>query len=102
MHALRERWPGSRERPRDDYQRLLNFSASLFGELHESFLELSLSMLPAEFSVHLREKMSREKFESTYRRVAAVKKEVNTMLLPMVRDRAPKHQAPRFLTAIGC
>lgn len=93
MHALRERRPGSRERPRDDYQQLLNFSASLFGELHESFLELSLSMLPAEFSAHLREKVPREKFESTYRWVAAVKKEIDTALLPMVRDRAPKHKA---------
>jgi len=93
MHGLREKRANPPTRPRDDYQQLLGFSASLYGELHESFVKLALSMLPAEFSTHLNEKLSREKFESTHKWVFAMKKDVDTVLLPMVRNRAPQSKA---------
>jgi hypothetical protein len=102
LHALRERRPHPGPRPRDDYQQLLGFSASLFGEKSKSLLKLSLSMLRAEFSAHLNEKVPCE-FESTYQWIAAVKKEVDSVLLPMVRSRAPQSNvyfetAAAFLT----
>jgi len=50
-------------------------------------------MLPAEFSAHLNEKVPSEKFEYTAEWVVALKKEVDTVLLPMVRGRAPQPKA---------
>lgn len=93
MHALRTRQAGPGNRPRDDYQQLLDFSTSLYGELHASYLKLRIDMLPTEFSDHLNEKVPCEKFEFTYQWVSAVKKEVDGVLLPMVRERAPKQKA---------
>jgi hypothetical protein len=89
--------------PRDDYSQLLGFSSSLYGELKEALLNLKISMLPPEFSAHLNEKAPSEKFEYTSQWVVAVKKEVDAVLLPMVRGRAPQAKvynetAAAFLT----
>ena len=55
-------------------------------------------MLPSEFSAHLRERVPCENFELTAHWVVAVKKEVDSVLLPMVRNRAP-HRNAYFETA---
>jgi hypothetical protein len=90
MHALKERRANPRTRPRDDYQQLLNFSASLYGDVREAIVKVGISMLPLEFSAQRNEKVPCEKFESAYRWVFALKKEVDAVLLPMVRNRAPQ------------
>lgn len=80
----------SRSEPRtqapEDYQQLLGFSASLYREVGRNLLELKINMLPHEFSAHLREKVPPENFESTKQWIVAIKKEVDTVLLPMVRE----------------
>ena len=50
-------------------------------------------MLPAEFSAHLRKKVPSENFESTRYWIVALKKEVDAVLLPEVRNRAPQPTA---------
>ena len=84
--------------PRDDYAQLLGFSSNLYGALESGLLRVEISMLPQEFAAHLNEKLPCEKFEKTRHWVVAVKKEVDGVLLPMVRGRAPEHNA-HFETA---
>jgi hypothetical protein len=98
MHALREKRGGPPTRPRDDYQQLLGFSASLYCDLDKSLLELRVKMLPTVFSAHLREKVPCQNFESTACWIVALKKEVDTVLLPMLRNRVP-HLNAFFETA---
>ena len=103
LKAQSER-PRPRERttgPRDDYSQLLGFSSSLYRDLDVCILKAKISMLPAAFSAHLNEKVPSEKFEYHSEWVVAVKKEVDTVLLPMVRGRAPQPKPitrprPRF------
>jgi hypothetical protein len=85
-YSLANRRSESRSKPPEDYQQLLGFSSSLYREHDKSLLELSVNMLPREFSSHLREKVPRENFESTRQWVVALKREVDTVLLPMVRE----------------
>jgi hypothetical protein len=93
IHALREMLGSPRTKPCDDYEQLLRFSGSLYGDFKDRFLEFNIGMLPSEFSAHLREKVLSQHFESTADRIVAVKKEVDTVLLPMVRNRAPDRNA---------
>jgi hypothetical protein len=93
MHQLRERKAGPSTTRRDDYEQLLGFSTSLYGSLDGQFVELRLGMLPKEFSAHLRDKVPRKKFESASHWVCALKKEVDGVLLPMLRARAPQGNA---------
>ena len=88
-HALSTRPSGPRQ-PRDDYEQLLGFSASLYGRVERMFVQLSVSMLPAEFKAHLNEKVPSDNFDDTSDWVVALKKEVDRVLLPMVRSRAPQ------------
>jgi hypothetical protein len=92
MHALATRWSsgGSASPPRDDYQQLLAFSTSLFKADKERFVQSHIQMLPAEFTVHLNEKVPSKNFESAEEWIVALKKEVDGVLLPMVRGRAPQ------------
>lgn len=83
------RWIG----PQEDYGQLLGFSSSLYGDLDMTLLKFKISMLPPEFSAHQNEKVPSEKFEYTYQWIVALKKEVDTVLLPMVRGRAPQAKA---------
>jgi hypothetical protein len=55
--------------------------------LDDKVLELRLLMLPPEFSAHLREKVPPGKFESSRSWIVELKKEVDSVLLPMVRKR---------------
>jgi hypothetical protein len=82
-----------RTRPVEDYQQLLAFSSSLYGDQHKKIVELSVNMLPREFSSHLHEKVPPENFESTTQWIVALKREVDGVLLPMVRKRAPDPDA---------
>jgi hypothetical protein len=86
-YSLPNRRSEPRTRPPEDYQQLLGFSSSLYGEEYNSHLKIKISMLPPEFSARLREKEPRENFESTWQWVVALKKEVDSVLLPMVRER---------------
>ena len=109
MHALSTREPGRPSQPRDDgpredYSQLFGFSASLYGLANRRLVQLSVSMLPAEFNAHLNEKVPSDKFEDTMDWVVALKKEVDGALLPMVRSRAPQanvyyERAAAFLTS---
>jgi hypothetical protein len=93
-HALVTRWSsGASSPPRDDYQQLLAFSTSLFREDKERFVQSSIRMLPAEFKTHLNEKVPLANFEDTGEWIVALKKEVDGVLLPMVRGRAPQASA---------
>jgi hypothetical protein len=76
-----------RTRPAEDYQQLLAFSSSLYGDQQKKIVELSVNMLPREFSSHLHEKMPAENFESITQWIVALKSEVDSVLLPMVRKR---------------
>jgi hypothetical protein len=86
-YSLSNRRSEPRSKPPEDYQQLLGFSSSLYGERGGSVLKLSIGMLPREFSSHLREKVPPEDYESTRQWVVALKTEVDTVLLPMVRER---------------
>ena len=90
MHALRTRRSSGGSPSREDYQQLLAFSTSLFRTDKESFVKLGIGMLPAEFTTHLNEKVPLKDFESTRDWIVALKKEVDGVLLPLVRGRAPK------------
>ncbi len=75
-----------RTRPAEDYEQLLGFSSSLYRAAPKRIVELTLSMLPREFSSHLREKVPPpENFESATHWIIALKREVDSVLLPMVR-----------------
>jgi hypothetical protein len=87
IYSLSNRRSEPRSKPPEDYQQLLGFSSSLYGRQDKDLLKLSVGMLPREFSSHLREKVPAENFESTRQWVVALKTEVDTVLLPMVRER---------------
>jgi hypothetical protein len=93
MHALSNRRSGAPQAPRDDYRQLLGFSTSLYGAQYKQLVELHRDMLPKEFSAHLREKVPLENFEETIHWIVALKKEVDNVLMPMVRNRDPQPSA---------
>ena len=53
------------------------------------FLPLMIKMLPREFADHLQEKVPQANYETTDQWVVALKREVDAVLLPMVRERRP-------------
>ncbi|TPQ27746.1 hypothetical protein C2U70_30230 [Bradyrhizobium guangdongense] len=77
-------------RPQDDYEQLLAFSASLFRSIRGSLLDYLTRMLPKEFADHLEEKCPKSNYEDSDEWVVALKREVDDVLLPMVRAREPK------------
>ena len=103
MHALKTRRSSAGSPSRDDYAHLLGFSTSLFEFNNEALVKLGIAMLPAEFATHLNEKVPSTNFEFTREWIVALKKEVDGVLLPMVRGRAPQEShyfqtAAAFLT----
>jgi len=86
-YSLAARRTEPRTQPPDDYQQLLGFSSSLYSDVSRSLLELRINMLPREFSAYLREKVPLGNFESTMQWIVALKREVDAVLLPMVRER---------------
>lgn len=101
INALKAHLKGPRPtRPLDDYEQLLGFSSSLYRELDGTILKVKITMLPREFSSHLNEKVPCENFEYTSQWVFALKKEVDGVLLPMVRGRAPQAKAYNETAAV--
>jgi hypothetical protein len=93
----------SQPHPRTDYQQLLGFSSSLYRDRKISSLSMVIDLLPMEFGVHLKEKVPHENYETTAQWIVALKKEVDGVLLPMVRKRQPESDryfetAAKFLT----
>jgi hypothetical protein len=89
--------------PRDDYQILLAFSTSLYRDRSRSSVSMVIDFLPNEFGNHLKEKVPEGKYETTAQWIIALKKEVDGVLLPMVRKRQPESDryfetAANFLT----
>jgi hypothetical protein len=52
-------------------------------------VELSISFLPEEFRNHLNTHVPKTNFETTEQWISALKKEVEVVLMPMVRNRLP-------------
>ena len=82
---------------------LLSFSNSLYRDRASSSLNMVIGFLPAEFAQHLKEKVPEENYETTAQWIVALKKEVDGVLLPMVRKRQPESDryfetAAKFLT----
>jgi hypothetical protein len=73
IYQLQEKRPEPRTRPADDYEQLLGFSSRLYGDAQKKIVEISVKMLPREFSSHLREKVPPEKFEMTQQWIVALK-----------------------------
>jgi hypothetical protein len=89
-YALANMRRGPRKGILDDYQQLLGFSASLYQSLDGTHVKIRITMLPSEYSAHLREKIPSSNYECTENWIVALKKEVDQVLLPMVRNRYPK------------
>jgi hypothetical protein len=83
----------------EDYDQLFSFSCSLYREVSPVVLRLKNQGLPAEFAEHLSKTCSEENYETTSQWVAALKKEVDSVLLPMVRKRYPMREAHRCYEA---
>lgn len=75
--------------PRDDYERLLHLSCWLALDSNPKFVELLVGMLPEEYDVHLQTSVPRDKFEEPHHWIIAIKKEIDGVLLPRVRERRP-------------
>jgi hypothetical protein len=73
----------------DHYQHLLSFSSSFYGEKEAWLVKLSVSMLPGEYRDHLNTQVPQTSFENTEQWIRALKNEVDTVLMPMVRNRLP-------------
>ncbi|MHC2463500.1 hypothetical protein [Bradyrhizobium embrapense] len=84
-HSLSEK----RSPARDDYERLLRFSAGLHLETDARVLRLVISLLPSEFSDHLNSTVREDSYETTERWVIALKQEIDYVLLPRIRERRP-------------
>jgi hypothetical protein len=105
IFQLSNRSPSDRSdnRPSDDYAHLLMLSRSFYGDQHSDRVKWSLMMLPLEFRDHLKKQVPESNFETTQAWIIAIKKEVDTVLLPMVKNRRPdpkgyKAAAAEFLT----
>ena len=64
---------------------------------------MRVNLLPSEFKEHLKEKVPEDAYETTSQWIVALKKEVDSVLLPMVRKRQPEldryaETAANFLT----
>jgi hypothetical protein len=88
----------------DDYSRLLSFSNSLYRDRYMDHVKWSLMFLPKEYRDHLEKHVPEANFESTENWIVALKTEVDTVLLPMVKGRRPdprgcKAAAAEFLAS---
>ncbi|MDH2348695.1 hypothetical protein [Bradyrhizobium sp. SSUT77] len=83
--------------PRDDYERLLSFSSFLTLDASPRLVECAIGCLPEEYRNHLRTHVRREKYDEPHHWIIAIKKEVDGVLLPKVRERRPDPDG--YLTA---
>ncbi|TWC07566.1 hypothetical protein FBZ93_101859 [Bradyrhizobium macuxiense] len=84
-HSLMQK----RAPPRDDYERLLRFSADLHRDKDAKLLRLGISFLPSEFSDHLNAKVREGSYGTTEHWIVALKREIDNVLLPLIRERRP-------------
>jgi hypothetical protein len=104
IYALAHR-PRNDGRPRFEgkVSQLIGFSSSLYGLLHQEYLEMSMNMLGQELKAHLMREVPKEKYPTTPEWVQAVKREVDEVLLPRARAEmeSPDHlaaKAAEFIT----
>ncbi len=83
----------------EDYDQLFNFSCSLYRDQSQSVLRIKIRFLPAEFAEHSVQACPEDDYETTPHWVAALKKEVDNVLLPMVRKRHPIPASNRYFEA---
>ena len=104
IHQLKNRPAYTAGSASDDYSRLLSFSNSFYGDRDRKQVDWSLMFLPDEYRDHLEKHVPESKFESFENWIVALKKEVDTVLLPMVKGRRPdprhnKAAAAEFLAS---
>jgi hypothetical protein len=75
--------------PRDDYERLLGFSSSFTLDTSPKVAAATMGLLPEEYRNHLRAHVPQDKYDEPHHWIAAIKKEIDTVLLPKVRERRP-------------
>ncbi|MBR0916135.1 hypothetical protein [Bradyrhizobium japonicum] len=80
----------------EEYDELFSFSCSLYREVGPSIFRIKIGFLPSEFADHLNKTCPAENYETTSHWVAAVKREVDTVLLPLVRTRYPAPVSDRY------
>lgn len=80
----------------EDYDQLFSFSCSIYRESSPSIFRIKIRFLPPEFAEHLNKNFPEENYETTSQWVAAVKKEVDTVLLPSVQKRYPAPVTDRY------
>lgn len=83
--------------PRDDYERLLSFSAYFAPDASPRLVDGAIGCLPEEYKSHLQTHVPREKYDEPCHWIVALKKEVDGVLLPRVRERRPDPDG--YLTA---
>jgi hypothetical protein len=88
---------------RDDYQRLLSFSTRLYLDHSARIVRMELSCLPQLYRDHLNEIVPEANFGETERWLIALRREVDHVLLPQIRERRPdaegyREAAAKFLT----
>jgi hypothetical protein len=75
--------------PRDDYQRLLGFSSSFTLDTSPKVAALTIGLLPEEYRNHLQAHVPQDKYDDPHHWIVAIKKEIDGVLLPKVRERRP-------------
>ena len=75
--------------PRDDYERLLRFSSSLTLDTSPKVAAFTIGGLPEEYRNHLQAHVPQDKYDEPCHWIVAIKKEIDGVLLPKVRDRRP-------------
>ncbi|WP_338699179.1 MULTISPECIES: hypothetical protein [unclassified Bradyrhizobium] len=89
LEVIKDALTEKRSYPRDDYERLLHFSANLHRESDVRFLRLGISFLSTECRDHLNSNVREDSFETTELWIIALKKEVDNVLMPRIRERRP-------------
>jgi hypothetical protein len=75
--------------PRDDYERLLRFSSSFTLDTSPRIAAVAIGGLPEEYRNHLQAHVPQDKYDEPHHWIAAIKKEIDGVLLPKVRERRP-------------
>jgi hypothetical protein len=89
IYQLSNRSPDNRGSPSDDYSHLLSLSRSFYGDQDRRRVNWSLMLLRKEYRDHLEKHVPESNFETTDAWIIAIKNEVDTVLLPMVKSRRP-------------
>lgn len=71
---------------------LLNMSASFYGDQSSKVVNWTVRFAPEEFREHLEKNVPESNFETTRQWIVALKKEIDHVLIPRVRDRRPDPQ----------